>query len=197
MSDDNTRRHWHGTPGDRYQQTNVWMQGGAKARSPRAAWAMPETDPTRRVCHLPLFFSFFYLSWFLFASYHLSHLLYYIYHFAILVSSKSHNPTSNWIIPYHYPTATQLTTMKDSNISTSSNGNKQSEGTSTFPTVNDRRRSSSTGSSNGLFSTLQSQKRESTNPELASRRASWNEQAAPGGFFSKWWDGYTRGNAPK
>ncbi|KAJ5473396.1 hypothetical protein N7475_002962 [Penicillium sp. IBT 31633x] len=133
MSDDNTRRHWHGSPGDRYQQTNVWMQGGAKARSPRAAWAMPETDPTRR----------------------------------------------------------------DSNISTSSNGNKQSEGTSTFPTVNDRRRSSSTGSSNGLFSTLQSQKRESTNPEFASRRASWNEQATPGGFFSKWWDGYTRGNAPK
>ncbi|KAJ5309017.1 hypothetical protein N7508_004396 [Penicillium antarcticum] len=42
MSDDNTRRHWHGNPGDRHEHHNVWMNGGAKGPSSRAAWAMPE-----------------------------------------------------------------------------------------------------------------------------------------------------------
>jgi hypothetical protein len=28
MSNDDTRRHWHGTPGDRYEHLNVWMNGG-------------------------------------------------------------------------------------------------------------------------------------------------------------------------
>lgn len=80
--------------------------------------------------------------------------------------------------------------MKDSNTSTSSNG-KQTEGTS------GERRRSSAGSNNGLFSNLQTQKRESSSPDMATRRASWNEQAAKGGMFSKWWDGYTRGSANK
>ncbi|KAJ5333488.1 hypothetical protein MYU51_014077 [Penicillium brevicompactum] len=48
MSDD-TRRHWHGSSGDRHEHHNVWMNGGAKAPSPRAAWAMPVgTETTRR-----------------------------------------------------------------------------------------------------------------------------------------------------
>jgi hypothetical protein len=51
MSDDNTRRHWHGSPGDRHQHLNVWMNGGAKSPSGRAAWAMPDT---RRVSYSPL-----------------------------------------------------------------------------------------------------------------------------------------------
>ncbi|KAJ5788353.1 hypothetical protein N7457_003343 [Penicillium paradoxum] len=129
MSDDNTRRHWHGSPGDRHEHLNVWMSGGAKAPTSRAAWAMmPGMETPRR----------------------------------------------------------------DSTSSTSSNG-KQAEGTSpTLPTVSERRRSSTT-SSTGLFSNLHSQKRDSTDPDMATRRASWNEQAAKGGFFSKWWDGYTRG----
>ncbi|KAL2001387.1 hypothetical protein VTN02DRAFT_1816 [Thermoascus thermophilus] len=63
--------------------------------------------------------------------------------------------------------------------------------------------SSNTSSSNtnssttprGLFHTLSTQKRSSTDQNLARRRQSWNEQAVggPGGFFSKWWDGYLRG----
>ncbi|KAJ5503273.1 hypothetical protein N7463_006147 [Penicillium fimorum] len=129
MSDDNTRRHWHGTPGDRYEQLNVWMNGGAKGPSGRAAWAMPSTD------------------------------------------------------------------RRDSNTSTSSN--KGTEDTAPNPpSLGDRRRSSAS-STGGLFSNLHTQKRESTNPDMATRRASWNEQAAKGGMFSKWWDGYTRGNDSK
>ncbi|CAI7662719.1 unnamed protein product [Penicillium glandicola] len=133
MSDDNTRRHWHGTPGDRHEHLNVWMNGGAKSPSGRAPWAMMPGMETRR----------------------------------------------------------------DSNTSTSSNGNKQSEGTAPNPppSLAERRRSSA--GSNGLFSNLNTQKRESTNPDMATRRASWNEQAAKGGMFSKWWDGYTRGSGSK
>ena len=57
MSDDNTRRHWHGTAGDRHEQLNVWMNGGAKAPSHRAAWAMPPgmENTTRRVGDICLF----------------------------------------------------------------------------------------------------------------------------------------------
>ncbi|KAJ5373876.1 hypothetical protein N7517_005882 [Penicillium concentricum] len=131
MSDDNTRRHWHGNPGDRHEHLNVWMNGGAKSPSGRAAWAMPDTE------------------------------------------------------------------RRDSNTSTSSSGNKGTEGTATnYPSLGERRRSSA-GSTGGLFSNLQTQKRESTNPDMATRRASWNEQAAKGGMFSKWWDGYTRGSGSK
>lgn len=87
--------------------------------------------------------------------------------------------------------------MKDSNTSTSSTGNKQTEGTApNLPSLGERRRSSG-GSANGLFSHLQSQKRESTDANMATRRASWNEQAAKGGMFSKWWEGYTRGSGSK
>ncbi|KAJ5509311.1 hypothetical protein N7527_011454 [Penicillium freii] len=128
MSDDNTRRHWHGSPGDRHEHLNVWMNGGAKSPSGRAAWAMPNTDNRR-----------------------------------------------------------------DSNTSTSSDGNKQTE---RIPSLGDRRRSSAS-SSQGLFSNLHTQKRESTNADMATRRASWNEQAAKGGMFSKWWEGYTRGSDGK
>lgn len=87
--------------------------------------------------------------------------------------------------------------MKDSNTSTSSDGNKQTKATaSNLPSLGDRRRSSA-GSSQGLFSNLHTQKRESTNADMATRRASWNEQAAKGGMFSKWWEGYTRGSDKK
>ncbi|KAJ5142922.1 uncharacterized protein N7515_001709 [Penicillium bovifimosum] len=129
MSDDNTRRHWHGSPGDRHEHLNVWMNGGAKARSPRAAWAMP---------------------------------------------------------------AGAMETGRRASDSSTTSQSKQDEATSPpIPTVSERRRSS--GGSGGLFSNLQSQKRLSTDPGMAGRRASWNEQAAKGGFFGKWWDEYTRG----
>ncbi|KAJ5964444.1 uncharacterized protein N7479_004320 [Penicillium vulpinum] len=134
MSDDNTRRHWHGSPGDRHEHLNVWMQGGAKSPSGRAAWAMPNTGDRRD---------------------------------------------------------------SDTSTSTSSTGTKQSEGTSSNPPSLGERRRSSGGSSAGLFSNLHTQKRDSTNPDMASRRASWNEQAAKGGMFSQWWDGYTRGSGSK
>lgn len=89
--------------------------------------------------------------------------------------------------------------MKDSNTSTASNGNgnKQTEGTAPNPPGPGERRRSSAGSSNGLFSNLHSQKRESTSADMATRRASWNEQAAKGGMFSKWWEEYTRGTGSK
>ncbi|KAF4760731.1 hypothetical protein HAV15_006384 [Penicillium sp. str.  len=118
MSDDNTRRHWHGNPGDRHQHLNVWMNGGAK--SPRTPIPPPpQTEPSK--------------------------------------------PKA----PHRTP-----------------------------PTLAERRRSSA-GSSGGLFSNLNTQKRESTNADMATRRASWNEQAAKGGMFSKWWEGYTRGSGSK
>ncbi|KAJ5096105.1 hypothetical protein NUU61_005461 [Penicillium alfredii] len=136
MSDD-TRRHWHGNPGDRHEHLNVWVQGGPKGPSGRAAWAMlPGMETTRR----------------------------------------------------------------DSNTSTSSatsnaNNANNAGGTAaspTLPSVSERRRSS-TSSSGALFSNLQTQKRQSTDPDMVSRRASWNEQSQQGGFFSKLWEGYTRG----
>lgn len=83
MSDDNTRRHWHGTPGDRHQQLNVWMNGGAKSPSGRAAWAMPIIPGTdnRRVGHLPLRFQFL------------------IYHFPSIIPLALHH----YYHYYHYP----------------------------------------------------------------------------------------------
>lgn len=61
------------------------------------------------------------------------------------------------------------------------------------PTVSERRRSSASGNGAGLFSNLQNQKREGGGSDMAGRRASWNEQSAKGGVFSKLWQGYTRG----
>lgn len=60
--------------------------------------------------------------------------------------------------------------------------------------MNDRRRSSASSKSGPMFAGLQSVKRESTDANMTARRASWNEQKQPGGFFSKLWEGYTRGN---
>ncbi|KAL4778288.1 hypothetical protein BJX76DRAFT_149121 [Aspergillus varians] len=61
------------------------------------------------------------------------------------------------------------------------------------PTVSERRRSSGHGPST-LFESLTNQKRDSTDGAFAARRQSWNEQAQHGGYFSKWWSGYTGGN---
>ncbi|KAL4808977.1 hypothetical protein BDV18DRAFT_157917 [Aspergillus unguis] len=60
------------------------------------------------------------------------------------------------------------------------------------PSVSERRRSSGHGPST-LFESLTSQKRDPNDGDFARRRQSWNEQAQPGGFFSKWWSGYTGG----
>lgn len=53
MSDD-TRRHWHGSPGARHEHENVWTHGGAKGPAVRAPWALtPEMTAAanaRRVC---------------------------------------------------------------------------------------------------------------------------------------------------
>ena len=59
-------------------------------------------------------------------------------------------------------------------------------------TLSERRRSSA-GSSAGLFSKLQTQKRESGDAGMVGRRESWNEQREQGRFLSKLWDEYTRG----
>jgi hypothetical protein len=39
MSDD-TRRHWHGTSGNRHEHHNAWVAGGAKGPAGRAPWAL-------------------------------------------------------------------------------------------------------------------------------------------------------------
>ncbi|KAJ5273473.1 hypothetical protein N7478_008598 [Penicillium angulare] len=93
-----------------------------------------------------------------------------------------------------------LNARKGSDASTSSNtanahiANANQAGSPTTPTVNERRRSSaSSGNAAGLFSNLHTQKRQSDDANMAGRRASWNEQQSPSGFFGKLWDGYTRG----
>ncbi|CAG7953832.1 unnamed protein product [Penicillium nalgiovense] len=185
MSNDNTRRHWHGTPGDRHEQLNVWMNGGAKGPSGRASWAMPIPD-TRRVCHLPLTVPFSsIIPW----------------HY--ITTSLPHYVIPTLLI-YPYPSthlyiskADLTPKMKDSNTSTSSNGSKRVEDTLPNAPGMGERRGSSVDSSSGLFSNLNTQKRGSTNADMATRRASWNEQAANRGMFAKWWDGYTRGSGSK
>ncbi|KAJ5145019.1 hypothetical protein N7448_002411 [Penicillium atrosanguineum] len=67
-------------------------------------------------------------------------------------------------------------TRRDSDTSTSSQ-NATAEPTSP-QTVSERRRSSSGA---GLFSNLQTQKRDSSDAGMAGRRASWNEQREQGG----------------
>ncbi|KAJ5631534.1 uncharacterized protein N7484_011634, partial [Penicillium longicatenatum] len=126
MSDnanDNERRHWHGSAGDRYEHVNAWTAGGAKGPASRASWALtPEM-------------------------------------------------------------MANLNARKGSDASTSSNNaTANPAGSPNTPTVSERRRSSasSSGSGAGLFSNLQTQKRESTDPSMAGRRASWNEQQVPG-----------------
>ncbi|PYH75594.1 hypothetical protein BO82DRAFT_359897 [Aspergillus uvarum CBS 121591] len=70
----------------------------------------------------------------------------------------------------------------------SSNSNNMA---SSPPRAPDRRRSS--GQNSSLFEGLTSQKRNS-DPNFASRRDSYTEQAQTGGMFARWWDGYTRGS---
>ncbi|KAL4873236.1 hypothetical protein BDV12DRAFT_192723 [Aspergillus spectabilis] len=60
------------------------------------------------------------------------------------------------------------------------------------PSVGERRKSSGHGPST-LFENLTNQKRNSGDDTFAARRQSWNEQSHPGGYFSKWWAGYTGG----
>ena len=60
MTDD-ARRHWHGNPGNRHEHHNVWVQGGPKGPSARAAWALtPEMIANSRrvrIALLPLIYS--------------------------------------------------------------------------------------------------------------------------------------------
>ncbi|KAL5342620.1 hypothetical protein BJX70DRAFT_394836 [Aspergillus crustosus] len=60
------------------------------------------------------------------------------------------------------------------------------------PSVGERRKSSGHGPST-LFENLTNQKRKSGDDTFAARRQSWTEQSHPGGYFSKWWAGYTGG----
>ncbi|CAI7569855.1 hypothetical protein N7533_001991 [Penicillium manginii] len=139
MTDD-TRRHWHGTSGNRHEHHNAWVAGGAKGPAGRAPWALtPEM-------------------------------------------------TSN------------LNARRESTGSTTSNSSATADTAAhtqnqaqSPPTVSERRRSSASGGP-GLFSNLQNQKREGGGSDMAGRRASWNEQSAKGGVFSKLWQDYTRGS---
>lgn len=54
----------------------------------------------------------------------------------------------------------------------------------------DRRRSSNPA----LFSGLSTQKRNPMDTNMTARRESWKDQMQPGGWFSKWWNGFTKGN---
>lgn len=62
----------------------------------------------------------------------------------------------------------------------------------TPPMAGERRQS---GQPPMLFSGLSTQKRNPLDPAMAARRQSWKEQGTQGGFFSKWWDGYTKGSS--
>ncbi|RDW57929.1 uncharacterized protein DSM5745_11309 [Aspergillus mulundensis] len=121
-------RHWHGSPGDRYEHHNVWVRGGAASNYRR-----PSTSTTD---------------------------------------------------------AFGSTDRRSSSASEADAG--VNEGARSPPSLGERRRSSGHGPST-LFESLTSQKRNSNDGAFAQRRQSWNEQSHPGGFFSKWWAGYTGG----
>ncbi|KAI2924868.1 hypothetical protein CBS63078_2398 [Aspergillus niger] len=93
------------------------------------------------------------------------------------------------------PTTTAATATSDRRGSDSSDMSSNSANLSNSPpSIGDRRRSTGHGASS-LFESLTSQKRNSTDQTLNTRRESWNEQGQQGGFFAKWWDGYTRGGS--
>lgn len=54
----------------------------------------------------------------------------------------------------------------------------------------DRRRSSHPA----LFSGLSTQKRNPMDAGMSARRESWKDQTQSGGWFSKWWTGFTKGS---
>lgn len=77
------------------------------------------------------------------------------------------------------------------------NSNSSESGTSSghrdsasSPSGNNERRRSSTSA---LFSGLSTQKRNPMDSNMNARRQSWKDQESQGGWFSKWWDGYTKG----
>ncbi|RAK80666.1 uncharacterized protein BO72DRAFT_445233 [Aspergillus fijiensis CBS 313.89] len=92
-----------------------------------------------------------------------------------------------------YTTATGPEMTTDRRGSSSSDMSSNSTNMSSSPPrAPDRRRSS--GQNSSLFEGLTSQKRNSADPNFASRRESYTEQAQTGGMFARWWDGYTRGS---
>ncbi|GIJ82314.1 hypothetical protein Asppvi_000820 [Aspergillus pseudoviridinutans] len=80
------------------------------------------------------------------------------------------------------------TDMDDRHDSTSSeSSNTSAQGASPPRTRSGERRRSS------LFESLNSTKRNATDPNAAARRQSWLEQSEQGGILSKLWNTYTRG----
>ncbi|KAJ6000229.1 hypothetical protein N7481_000638 [Penicillium waksmanii] len=144
MTDD-TRRHWHGSSGNRHEHHNAWVAGGAKGPAGRAPWALtPEMMSN-------------------------------------LNARRESTGSTN--------SNTSATAAADTAAAHTQNQ------TPNPPTVSERRRSSASGNGGpGLFSNLQTQKREGGGSDMAGRRASWNEQSAKGGVFSKLWQDYTRGS---
>ncbi|KAL4890931.1 hypothetical protein BDV59DRAFT_75749 [Aspergillus ambiguus] len=136
MSDSSQPRHWHGSVGDRYEHTNVWVRGG-----PPTSYRRPSTSAVPATAS------------------------------ASTISNDMNDRRSS--------------AASDVSASASSSAN-------TGSSPPGRRRSSGHGPST-LFESLTSQKRSAEDPSVAARRASYTEQAQKGGFFSKWWDGYTRG----
>ncbi|KAL4927119.1 uncharacterized protein BDV17DRAFT_132191 [Aspergillus undulatus] len=80
----------------------------------------------------------------------------------------------------------------DRRSSSASDASANNDSARSPPSLGERRRSSGHGPST-LFESLTSQKRNPYDGAFAERRKSWQEQAHPGGFFSKWWSGYTGG----
>lgn len=77
--------------------------------------------------------------------------------------------------------------------SNSNNSNNPVDSQANPPTVQDNRRRSSGHGPSTLFESLTNQKRNSGDASATARRASYAEQGAKGGYFSKMWDEYTRG----
>lgn len=78
----------------------------------------------------------------------------------------------------------------NSNSSDSSTGHSSPGSSGSNGQGPDERRRSSTSA---LFSGLSTQKRNPMDSSMNARRQSWKDQQSQGGWFSKWWDGFTKG----
>lgn len=78
----------------------------------------------------------------------------------------------------------------NSTSSTSTGSSSPDSGSSSGPSSSNERRRSSTSA---LFGGLSTQKRNPMDTNMTARRQSLKDQQTQGGWFSKWWDGFTKG----
>lgn len=157
-------KHWHGSFGDRYEHHNVWVRGG-----------QPQYYPARRSSS--------------FSS-------------SSTASNSSDSPSMPDQGVRSFPSFSSVPILdkpqspnQETKLTKKKNTSKtpplnNAQANTSPPGIGDRRQSSSAS----LFSGLSTQKRNPLDTNMAARRESWKEQVQPGGFFSKWWEGYTKGS---